>query len=530
MSPVAFRGIFGQILVEYAVTALKMSSDSDNRLARLLLAEGRITQADLERAFMHPDHRIHGLAYVLDALGVVSEGEILAAVARATGVEAVHLDDVEIPLSLAELVSDELCIRHLIMPVAGTERELMLAMLDPGDLRVIDDIRFRLGVNVRPVAASERALREALERVFPARWAGHGEPADPVVRELRSRNLSRPGDDGPEAEARARDRFRRISGMLERGGAILEEYQGQLVAEDLAVVRLWHEVLQQAVAEQASHVRLMLSPERVEVVFCSQGAWGEALPLPSDLWVRIIWYAKTQCNLPIGPVVSPLQSATGLRLDEDRSRWFRVFLVPVRAGLVVLLAAVPETLAIAEEYSLDDFAIARPRWWQAYQAGRDALQSGRASAAEAQLCVAVAEAEAAGAEGRRPLADTLVLLARAVEEQGRTVDARSFYQQALELQRADYGPDSPLAADTLTGIADTFYNEARFDEAIASYREAVSALEMAYGDADLEVAWMLDRLQHACEAAGQTEEAALCREESDRVLQRLLDLPPDEHV
>ena len=65
-------------------------------------------------------------------------------------------------------------------------------------------------------------------------------------------------------------------------------------------------------------------------------------------------------------------------------------------------------------------------------------------------------------------------------------------------------------------------------DAIASYREAVSAVELAHGEGDLEVAWMLERLHLACEAGGQAEEAALCRQETDKVLLTLLGLRRDE--
>ncbi len=57
-----------------------------------------------------------------------------------------------------------ICRRHEVLPIAISEEYLVLAMVDPGNIFALDDIRAATGRQVRVVVAERSDLQGALDR------------------------------------------------------------------------------------------------------------------------------------------------------------------------------------------------------------------------------------------------------------------------------------------------------------------------------------------------------------------------------
>jgi DNA-binding response OmpR family regulator len=96
----------------------------------------------------------------------------LAASSERDGVPTVDLDQQVVDLSLLELIPEDIAKQHLIMPVSATESALSLAMANPADRNVVDEIEFVTGKRIVPHVATEAALRAAIDSAYAARAAG----------------------------------------------------------------------------------------------------------------------------------------------------------------------------------------------------------------------------------------------------------------------------------------------------------------------------------------------------------------------
>ncbi|MHC4202700.1 MAG: ATPase, T2SS/T4P/T4SS family [Planctomycetota bacterium] len=75
---------------------------------------------------------------------------------------------VEVPRDVLDMVPPDMARRYRIVPV-GFEREtgtLVVAMADPTDLRALDDLRFMLGCEVRPVGANGSSVDAAIDKHY----------------------------------------------------------------------------------------------------------------------------------------------------------------------------------------------------------------------------------------------------------------------------------------------------------------------------------------------------------------------------
>src|SRR5512140_2229728 len=142
------------------------------RLGELLLREKRVTPAQLQEALNQQRANGGRLGTTLVKLGFLTDEDITDVLSRQYGVPAVDLRDFELEASVVRLVPGETAAKYNVIPVARSGNTLTLAMTDPTNVFAMDDIKFRTGLHVEPVVASDSAIREAVERHYGAQHAG----------------------------------------------------------------------------------------------------------------------------------------------------------------------------------------------------------------------------------------------------------------------------------------------------------------------------------------------------------------------
>ena len=160
--------------------------DSDKKkLGKILLKQRLVTPDELDDLLReqkaHPGAR---LASTAERSGRVAGKDLLKALSEQHGLPGIDLDQVVIPLENLELIPAEIAQRHLILPILVKEDRLFLAMADPNDRRVIDEIEFVSGRRVFPYVALHDRLQHVIERAYRAlaqgeeHYIGAAVPAD----------------------------------------------------------------------------------------------------------------------------------------------------------------------------------------------------------------------------------------------------------------------------------------------------------------------------------------------------------------
>lgn len=109
-----------------------------------------------------------------EALPAVPEVDrrTLTALADRFGVPAIDLRQVKLSLAELELVPLEVARTHVVLPIQVNTDAVLLAMQDPTDRRVIDELEFVSNRKVFPYAAHPEQLRAAIEHAYTARAKG----------------------------------------------------------------------------------------------------------------------------------------------------------------------------------------------------------------------------------------------------------------------------------------------------------------------------------------------------------------------
>ena len=139
---------------------------SPERIGDLLLREGMITKAQLDQALQEQRQNGTRVGYNLVKMGFIQETELTKMLARQFRMPAVDLSKFEVDPRIAKLIPSDLATKHLVLPLKRDGRTLTVAMADPTNLGVIDDLKFITRYDIFPVIAGEYTLRNAVEKFY----------------------------------------------------------------------------------------------------------------------------------------------------------------------------------------------------------------------------------------------------------------------------------------------------------------------------------------------------------------------------
>ncbi|MCI0568503.1 MAG: hypothetical protein L0Z52_10010 [Acidobacteria bacterium] len=137
------------------------------KLGSWLIARGKLTGVQLKRALL--DQSFYGghLSSSLLKLGYLDEPTLRAYLSDLFQVPCVGTEHFrEIPSEVIRMIPEHLAQKHQMVPLAVESKKLRLAMMNPGDILVMDEVAFLTGLQVEPHVSSENHLLDALERYY----------------------------------------------------------------------------------------------------------------------------------------------------------------------------------------------------------------------------------------------------------------------------------------------------------------------------------------------------------------------------
>jgi type IV pilus assembly protein PilB len=136
------------------------------KLGELLVKQGKISEDMLAQALEKQKEDGARLGSTLIQLGFIKEEDLLNALSKHFGVEAIDLRNTKLEESLLKLIPGELAGKYLVIPVKRLGHTLTVAMINPGDVAAIEDIQFATGFEVDAVVASEDTILKIVQEHY----------------------------------------------------------------------------------------------------------------------------------------------------------------------------------------------------------------------------------------------------------------------------------------------------------------------------------------------------------------------------
>lgn len=168
-----------------------MSSDEKRPLGKILLQRKLVSQQELEASLraQKASDRPAPLASQLVDEGKVDEVDALRALSEQHGVPGIDLGQVAILLDHLNVVPRELAETNRILPVLLRGDRIFLAMADPHERRVIDELEFVTGKKVYAYIAMHSTLMRTIAAAYDAKARGEQHYLGPRVPDETRRQL-----------------------------------------------------------------------------------------------------------------------------------------------------------------------------------------------------------------------------------------------------------------------------------------------------------------------------------------------------
>jgi type IV pilus assembly protein PilB len=284
------------------------------RLGQLLLKANIITEDQLKKAQSEQKMKGSNLSSVLIEMGFLTEDALLEFLHKRYGLPSINLSEVELDTKLVTLVGADFMLKNQVVPVRRSGSTLYLAIVDPFNVTVIDDIKFRTGYHIEALVASETDIKTTIER--------HLNPTASIDGALADFE-----DEGMEV-VKQDETF--DLGELEK------------TAEEAPVVKLVNLILADAISKGASDIHVEPYEKFMRVRERIDGVLYEVMRPPIQMRNAITSRLKIMSQLDIAERRLPQGGRFLIRM-QNREMDFRVSLVPTLFGEKVVMRLLDKT-------------------------------------------------------------------------------------------------------------------------------------------------------------------------------------------
>ncbi len=299
-----------------------MISELKNKLTKVLIDKGLLQQDDLAKALSIQKEDGGSLSDILVRLGFITKSDLMIALSQGLGIPPINLSRYKIDPDVLGLIPKRIAKNYKILPISKIGGTLMLAVVDPLNIFVIDDIKTITGFKINLVVATEKDIIEAHHRYYD-------ENADTAIEKIfddmkEAADIKLLEDDVSREPLNSSDLLRST--------------------QEAPVVKITNILLAEAVNLRASDILVEPLETELRVRYRVDGVLREGRRSPIGLHNSIVSRLKVMSNLDIAERRLPQDGRFKVRL-HGREVDFRISVIPSSMGEKVALRILDKSQA-----------------------------------------------------------------------------------------------------------------------------------------------------------------------------------------
>ena len=305
---------------------MQVATKKKMRIGQLLLERGVVTDEQIEIALEEQKEtgRSKLIGEILVELGICTENQISSALAETCGVPYATVNPKLCDPAVVEILPRDFLEEHIVLPLFKVQDVLTVAISEPSNVFLIDEIERLSDCKVQVVCAAVKDIRATLQTYMPA---ANVFIIDDII------------------EDTSLDDFSLIETVAEDIGN-LEDVAGQS-----PVVKLVNYLIYSAVQENASDLHIEVDERRLRVRYRVDGRLYEKMTPPHQMHAAIVSRIKIMADLDIAQRRLPQDGGIHV-LMEGRAIDLRVSVMPGNHGEKVVIRIIDSSKMLASLESL----------------------------------------------------------------------------------------------------------------------------------------------------------------------------------
>ena len=273
-----------------------MATVQARQLGDILVEQGVISPLELDEALQR--QRLTGdmMGRVLVSMGLCEEQDIIEALGVQAGMARVDLSKFKVKEDILRKISPDVAKFYSIIPVKEESGTLIVAMADPLNLSILDDLRQILGGPVQGAVSNPQDIAAALK----ANYSYEGDSIHETLTEL----IDRVGDKALTMEE---------LGQQEIVGDVDNLVQ---LAQEPDVIKIVNLIFLEAVQKRASDIHFEVYEDDFRVRLRVDGVLHEIVSPPKAYALVLVSRVKVMCNMDIGERRLPQDARIELKVGD----------------------------------------------------------------------------------------------------------------------------------------------------------------------------------------------------------------------
>ncbi|MFH1238829.1 MAG: type IV-A pilus assembly ATPase PilB [bacterium] len=243
------------------------------RLGEMLVDAGLVTEAQIKEALKVQKETGNRLGKILVQKGIISEDNMISLLAEQLGIPRVNLSDYLIDPQIIALVPEDLARRYVLIPLFKVGDVLTVAMSDPSNVFVLDEVGYKVGCAVEPILATESEIKKVIDQYYGM----GGSSIDDIAKELDEK----------------------LGGMELTDDTKVETSKLESIAGETSVIKLVNMIIMEAIRDGASDIHIEPEQDVLRTRFRVDGVLHEASITPKHLQSAIVSRIKIMSELDI---------------------------------------------------------------------------------------------------------------------------------------------------------------------------------------------------------------------------------------
>ena len=278
------------------------------KLGNFLVREGLITPEQLDSALQEQKANGGMLGSNLVKMGYIEEAELMEFLSKQFGVPSTDPSKLDVDSDVIEMIPGNIVQKYKIVPISLEGQTLTIAMVDPSNIFIIDDIKFLTRKNIRVTVATETSIKSAMDRFYDA-----GASLEDVMSEF--------DEEGVDVVESSED---------------LDLGELESAAEQAPVVKLVNLILVDAIKKMASDIHIEPYEKSFRVRYRIDGVLYEVMKPPMKLRNALLSRIKIMSRLDIAERRLPQDGRIKLK-TKGKEMDFRVSVLPTLFGEKIVL-------------------------------------------------------------------------------------------------------------------------------------------------------------------------------------------------